>query len=62
MQIEIFGKYYYRDENHVPRRITIVEKGSTEGFYWCVDGHFSREEIAMKKMDRFLIHKNRIIQ
>ena len=62
MKIEIFGYYYYRGENHVPRRITIIEKGANTGFFWCVEGHMTMEEIKEKKPDRFLIHQNRVIQ
>lgn len=62
MQIEIYGQYYYRGENHVPRRITIVAPGPNAGFYWCVDGHFTKEEIEDKAMQPFLIHKNKIVQ
>ena len=62
MKIECYGHYYYRDENHVPRRITIIEKGSGVGFYWCVNGHLTKEEIINKKEERFLIHQNRVIE
>lgn len=60
MNIEIYGKYYYRDEYHIPHRITIVASGSTGGFFWYVDGHLSKEEIESKSPQRKLIHQNRI--
>lgn len=62
MKIEIYGKYYYRGENYVPRRITVVEKGPTAGFYWCIDGHYYKHEIFANKPERFLIHQNKIQQ
>ena len=62
MTIELYGHYYYRNENHVPRRITIVGEGSTKGFYKYVEGHFTKEEIAAKDPEVFVIHANKIIE
>lgn len=58
--IEFFGHYYYREASHMPVRITIVEKGEKAGFYKCVKGHWTQEEIKEKKLEPFLIHVNRI--
>ena len=33
-EIELFGHYYYRDEMHIPHRITIVGRKGQSGFYW----------------------------
>lgn len=62
MEIELYGHYYYRDENHIPHRITIVDITSTPGFFWYVDGHFTKDEIFEKDLTKQLIHKNRITQ
>ena len=60
MEIELYGHYYFRGEDHIPRRITIVEQGPAAGFYWYVDGHVSKEEFTSKNLEKHLIHKNRI--
>lgn len=62
MKIEMNGHYYYRDENHIPKRITIIAEGDHAGFYWCLNGHLSEKEIAEKLKEKFLIHQNKVIQ
>lgn len=58
--IEVPGHYYYRENNYMPVRITIVEKGERPGFYKCVKGHWNEAEMKEKLADAFLIHVNRI--
>lgn len=60
MDIQIYDHLYYRGDDHIPRRITIVDRYEKPGFFWAVNGHMSAEEIAEKKPERFLIHRNRI--
>lgn len=59
-EIEIFGHYYYRDEAHIPHRITIIERKEKSGFYYYVEGHLTREEALSRKNEKKLIHINRI--
>lgn len=59
MNIEICGHYYYRENNYVPVRITVIEKGKA-GFYKCVKGHWTPSELHEKRLEPFLIHVNRI--
>lgn len=58
--IEVYGHYYYREATHMPVRITIVAEGEKPGFYQCVKGHWTKEELQEKKPEPFLIHVNRI--
>ena len=58
--VNLFGHYYYRENNYLPVRITIVEKGEIPGFYKCVKGHWTVAEAMDKRSEAFLIHINRI--
>ena len=41
-EIELYGHYYYRDEMHIPHRITIVGRKEQSGFYYYVEGHLTK--------------------
>ena len=58
--VNLFGHYYYRKNNYLPVRITIIEKGERPGFYKCVKGHWTEAEAMDKRSEAFLIHINRI--
>ena len=58
--VNLFGHYYYRENNYLPVRITIVEKGERPGFYKCIKGHWTEAEDMFKRSEAFLIHINRI--
>lgn len=58
--VNLFGHYYYRENNYLPVRITIVGKGERPGFYKCVKGHWTEKELPDKLSEAFLIHINRI--
>ena len=58
--VNLFGHYYYRENNYLPVRITIVAKGGRPGFYRCVKGHWSEEQAQSLLNEAFLIHINRI--
>ena len=58
--VNLLGHYYYRENNYLPVRITIVEKGERPGFYKCVKGHWTKEELQNKLSESFMIHINRI--
>lgn len=58
--VNIGGHYYYRENNFMPVRITIVAKGERPGFYQCVKGHWTEAELPGKLSEAFLIHLNRI--
>ena len=60
MEFELYSHFYYRGDDYIPRRITIVGKYERPGFYWVVNGHLTKEEIEVKKPERFLIHVNKI--
>ncbi len=62
MEIKLYGRYYYRGADYIPRRITVVEKGSMPGMYWCVNGHLYKHQIFDKKPERFLLHRNHITE
>ena len=38
--VNLFGHYYYRENNFMPVRITIVAKGPRPGFFQCVKGQY----------------------
>lgn len=59
--VKLLGHYYYRENNYLPVRITIVEKGEHPGFYKCVKGHWTEDELKSKLSEAFLIHINRIV-
>lgn len=59
--VNLLGHYYYRENNYLPVRITIVEKGERPGFYKCVKGHWAEDELKSKLSEAFLIHINRIV-
>ena len=59
--VNLFGHYYYRENNYLPVRITIVEKGERPGFYRCVKGHCTEAEVQKRLSEAFLIHINRIV-
>lgn len=59
--VNLLGHYYYRENNYLPVRITIVEKGERPGFYKCVKGHWAEDELESKLSEAFLIHINRIV-
>lgn len=58
--VNLFGHYYYRENNFMPVRITIVAKGEKPGFYKCVKGHWTESEAQNLLSEAFLIHINRI--
>ena len=58
--VNLFGHYYYRENNYLPVRITIIGKGGRPGFYRCVKGHWSEEQAQSMLNEAFLIHINRI--
>ena len=58
--VNLFGHYYYRENNYLPVRITIVAKGERSGFYLCVKGHWTEAEVRDHLSEAFLIHINRI--
>ena len=58
--VNLYGHYYYRENNFLPVRITIVEKGERAGFYKCVKGHWTKAELRDKLDEAFWIHINRI--
>lgn len=58
--VNLFGHYYYRENNYLPVRITIVAKGELPGFYRCVKGHWNEEQVQPLLDEAFLIHINRI--
>lgn len=60
MGIEMYGYYHYRTPSFELKRITIVDIGPYDGFYYYVDGHLTKEEILEKRPHRSLIHKNNI--
>ena len=59
--VNLLGHYYYRENNFMPVRITILKKGERPGFYKCVKGHWTEAELESKQGEAFLIHINRII-
>ena len=59
-EIELFGHYYYRDEMHIPHRITIVGRKGQSGFYYYVEGHLAKAEALKQKENQKLIHVNKI--
>ena len=58
--VNLFGHYYYRENNYLPVRITIIGKGERPGFYLCVKGHRTEAEVPSLLKEAFLIHINRI--
>ena len=58
--VDLYGHYYYRENNYLPVRITIIAKGERPGFYRCVKGHWTEAEVQYKFSEAFLIHINRI--
>ena len=44
----------------MPVRITIIGKSDKPGFYRCVNGHVTEEEVKGKSLEPFLIHINKI--
>ena len=58
--VNLFGHYYYRENNYLPVRITIVAKGEHPGCYRCAKGHWSEEQAQSLLNEAFLIHINRI--
>jgi len=58
--VNLYGHYYYRENNYLPVRITIIEKSDRPGFYKCVKGHWTEAELESKLPEAFLIHINRI--
>ena len=58
--VNLLGHYYYRENNFMPVRITIIEKGERPGFFKCVKGHWTEAELHEKRPEVFLIHINRI--
>ena len=59
--VNLFGHYYYRENNFMPVRITIVAKDPRPGFFQCVKGHWTEAEAKDKLSEAFLIHINRIM-
>lgn len=59
-EIELYGHYYYRDEMHIPHRITIVGRKEQSGFYYYVEGHLTKEEALARSENKKLIYVNKI--